>query len=136
MEYRNEERYASQRGRMLSKQTELRRVEGEALAYIERGYSYNGAAKQMDTSKGTVKSYVEKAIALYGFEVAEQKVLDDDDELPQYEQVDSDYFMSRSGPDRRKWLGLVMDHEGSLPAEFVEDVRDAAMERGLYRDGF
>lgn len=132
MEFRNDERYATQRGRMLSRELDLRRPEGEALAYVERGYSFGGAADEMDTSKGTVKAYVERAICLYGYEVAEQKVLDEDTELPEYKRVDADYWKSREGSDRREWVNLVINFEEKLPAEFVEDVRESAREHGLY----
>ena len=130
MEFRNDERYATQRGRMLSRELDLRRPESEAIAYCERGYSWGGAAKKMETSKGTVKNYVERAICLYGFEIAENVVTEADDELPDYDRVEPDYFRSRK--DGREWVALVMDYSDSLPAEFVENVKEAAMRHDTF----
>lgn len=135
MEFRNDDRYATQRGRMLSRELDLRRPEGEAIAYCERGYSFGGAADKMDTSKGTVKNYVERAICLYGYEIAENLVIDDDEELPDYDRVEPDYMTARTREDGRKWVGLVMNYEGKLPADFVEDVREASLKNGLRPSG-
>lgn len=132
MEFRNDERYGTQRGRMLSRELDLRRPEGEAIAYCERGYSFGGAAKKMETSKSTVKSYVERAICLYGFEIAENMVTEDTVDLPEYERVDPDYFNTRTEEDGVKWVKLVLDYEGKLPAGFVEDVREAALKQDMF----
>lgn len=132
MEFRDDEHYATLRSSMLAHNPDLRRPEAEAIAYTEPGYSFSGAAEEMDTSKGTVKNYVERAICLYGFEVAEQKVLEDDTELPEYERVDADYWKTREGSDQREWVNLVLNYDEKLPAEFAEDVRESARENGLY----
>lgn len=132
MEFRDDEHYATHRSSMLARDLELRPPETEAIAYCELGYSWSGAAREMDSSESTVKSYVERAICLYGFEIAESTVTMDDTELPEYERVEPDYWKTREGSDRRQWMNLVLNYEGKLPAEFVADVEESAREHGLY----
>jgi len=44
----------------------------------------------MDSTTGTIGAYIERAIALYGFEVAERKIAVGEDQ-PDYERVDPTY---------------------------------------------
>lgn len=132
MEFRDDEHYATHRSSMLARDLDLRPPEAEAIAYCERGYSWSGAAREMDSSRSTVKSYVERAICLYGFEIAESTVTMDDAELPQYERVEPEYFKTRTETDAIQWITLILDYEESLPAEFVEDVRAAALDSGMF----
>lgn len=125
----SDERYAKQRGSMLARQLDLRKVEAMAVAYAERGYSRSGIAKEMDTSEGTVEQYHQKAMALYGFEILETK--DVDNELPEYERVDADYFRSRPRADQKTWVKMVLDENNRLPMEFVNDVKENALADGL-----
>lgn len=130
MEFRDDEHYATHRSSMLARDLEIRPPEAEAIAYCERGYSWSGAAREMESSEGTVKGYVERAMCLYGFEIAENVVTMDDEELPEYERVDPDYFRSRE--DDREWVALVMNYSDNLPAEIVEDDREAAMQHDAF----
>lgn len=128
MKFRDDEHYATHRSRMLSRDLELRHVEAEAIAYCERGYSWAGAASEMGSGEGTVKNYVERAMCLYGYEIAENVVLESDDELPEYDRVSPDYFKTRAHGDDRDWVDLVMNYSEKLPAEFVEKVRGEAIQ--------
>ena len=130
MEYENDDRYAQHRASLLARTTKLRKVEAKAVGYTELGYSAGGAASEMETNKSTVKTYHEKAIALYGFEILENKVLDDTEELPEYDRVAPDYFRNRE--DGREWVKIVLDQSESLPVEFVEDVKEAAMKHDAF----
>jgi len=126
MEYEDDDRYATQRGRYLSRTTELRKPEAKAVAYSELGYSSNGIAKKLDTGESTVEGYLEKAIARYGFEICEF-VFTGEEELPDYDPVDPDYFQDRPAKtDRKKWVDMVERYGDKLPADWVNDVLDTA----------
>ena len=91
MEYTDPDKYATQRGRYLIRQLELGKKQGKAIGYCERGYSWSSIAKNLDTTQGTVKAYIERAMCLYGFEIAEQKVPVGEDQ-PEYERVEPTYY--------------------------------------------
>jgi DNA-binding CsgD family transcriptional regulator len=130
MDY-DDDRYATQRSRYLAKTTELRKPEAKAVAYTERGYSFDGVAKQMDTSESTVKDYMQRAMALYGLEITE--TLLPDEEPPDYddEEVEPGYHESLSEYEREKWVKFVTRHQDKLPQEWAHDVVEAARADGV-----
>lgn len=130
MEYEGDERYATQRARYLARSTNLRKIEGEAVAFAERGYSANGIAKKMDTSASTAQGYLKRAWAEYGMEVGLEKVLPGE-QPPDYERVDPGYHRDLPPEERERWVGLVVDHADKLPADWVADVLDEAKADGL-----
>jgi DNA-binding CsgD family transcriptional regulator len=126
----DEDRYTTQRGRYIAKTTDLRDPEAKAVAYSERGYSFDGIAKELDTGESTVQGYMERAMALYGLEVAE--TLLPSEEPADLEQVGSDYHKSLdSHSEKKKWLKFVKRHEEKLPTEWVHDVFQAARDDGI-----
>lgn len=129
MDY-DDDRYATQRGRYLAKTTELRKPEAKAVAYTERGYSFDGVAKQMDTSESTVKDYMERAMALYGLEITE--TLLPDEEPPDYDdEVDPGYHETLDESDQEKWVKFVTRHQDKLPQEWAHEVVEAARDDGV-----
>lgn|GEM_PF-2774492 len=91
MQYTDLDKYATQRGRYLTRSLDhFSQKQGEALGYCERGYAWSAIAKRMDSTTGTIGAYIERAIALYGFEVAERKIAVGEDQ-PDYERVDPTY---------------------------------------------
>lgn len=125
----DDDRYATQRGRYLAKITDLRKREATAIAYTERGYSFGGVAKHMDTSESTVKEYMQRAMARYGLDIAET-ILPDEDE-PDYEQVEPGYHEGLDKYDQEKWAKFVIRYEEKLPQEWVHSVLDAARKDGV-----
>ena len=125
----DEERFATQRGRLLSRTTSLRENEALAVAYAELGYSVNGISKNIGTSASPVKEYLEKAMALYGMEMT--LTIDPDEELPTYEQVEPGYHRTLSEAERREWVKLVDRYSSKLPQEWANSVLESAAEDGV-----
>lgn len=130
MDY-DDDRYATQRGRYLAKTTELRKPEATAVAYTERGYSFDGVAKHMDTSESTIKDYMQRAMALYGLGITE--TLLPDEEPPDYEgeEVKPGYHETLDKQEREKWTTFVVRHQEKLPQEWAHEVIEAAREDGV-----
>lgn len=123
-------RYATQRGRYLTRTTDLREPEAKAIAYTERGYSINGVAKNIDTSESTVKTYMERAMAMYGLEITE--TLLPNEEPPDYEAVDPGYHRTlENEANQKKWLKYVDRYREKLPQEWVHSVLEEAKEDGF-----
>jgi len=131
VEYTDPDKYATQRGRYLIRDLELGEKQAKAVGYCERGYSWSAIAKNLDTGTSTVKSYMERAMCLYGFEIAEQKVAVGEDQ-PDYERVEPTYYRSRQLKDQKKCIKMVDRHQNHVPVEFYNDVRAAAKEDGLW----
>jgi hypothetical protein len=130
-------RYAQQRGSVLARELpELRRPEAEAIAWSELGFSRGGMSKEdrLDTNADTVKTWHEKAMALYGLEVLEQHVTESDDNLPVYERVDVAYLDELEQPRLLTWLSYVDRQQNSVPVGWVNEILDEAQERGLMRE--
>ncbi|USZ68868.1 hypothetical protein NGM10_03815 [Halorussus salilacus] len=125
----DDDRYATQRGRYLAQITELRKPEATAVAYTERGYSFDGVAKHMDTSESTIKDYMQRAMALYGLEITE--TLLPDEEPPDYEKVEPRYHETLNEQEREKWVQFVVRHQDKLPQEWAYEVIEAAREDGV-----
>jgi hypothetical protein len=125
----DEERYATQRGRYLARTTDLRAPEAKAISYAELGYSTIGISKQIDVSQSTVQEYLEKAMALYGLDIAE--TLLPDEEPPDYERVEPGYHDTLSDEEGSVWVKYVDRHRDKLPREWVHDVTSSAREDGL-----
>lgn len=125
----SDERKAKQRGRYLSKTTELRLNEAEAIAWSELGYSNSAIAKNMDTSKSTVSGWKRRAMALYGLEIAHALRSQNLGDLPDYDQVDPSEYLSDLKPQERRivWLEAVNKNQNKIPKEFVADVKETAM---------
>lgn len=128
MDY-DDDRYATQRGRYLAKTTDLRKPEAEAVAYTERGYSFDGVAKRMDTSESTVKDYMQRAMALYGLEITE--TLLPEEEPPDYDTVEPGYHETLDEQEREKWIQFVVRHQEKLPQEWAHEVIETAREDGI-----
>ena len=122
----NEERYATRRTSYLARTTELRRPEANAVAWSELGYTHAGITKRIDSSEGTVKQYLERAMARYGVEISHAVM--PDTEPPDYEIVGPDYLDELSREVKKQWLRLVDQHRNSLPQEWVAKVEEAAEE--------
>jgi predicted transcriptional regulator len=125
----DDDRYATQRGRYLAQTTELRKPEATAIAYTELGYSFDGVAKQMDTSESTVKDYMQRAMAQYGLEMAE--TLLPDEEPSDYEEVKPGYHETLDEYEREKWVKFVTRHQEKLPQEWAHEVVQAARDDGV-----
>jgi len=125
----NDERYATQRGRYLAKITELRKPEAKAIAYTERGYSFGGVAKHMDTSESTIKDYMQRAMALYGLEVTE--TLLPDEEPPDYDKVKPGYHETLDSQEQEKWVKFITRYQEKLPQEWAYEVIETAKEDGV-----
>lgn len=131
MEY-DDDRYATQRGRYLAQTTELRKPEAKAIAYTERGYSFDGVAKHMDTSESTVKDYMQRAMALYGLEIAETLLPDEDGS--DYDRVEPGYHKTLDQQEREKWVKFVVRHQDKLPQEWAYEIIEAARDDGVAVD--
>lgn len=125
----SEDRYTTQRGRYLARTTDLREPEAEAVSYSELGYSISGISKKMDVSQSTIQEYLEKAMALYGLEIAETLLPDDDP--PDYERVEPGYHETIPEEEQEVWVKYVDRHRDKLPKEWVHDVVSAAKEDGI-----
>ncbi|QIB75754.1 hypothetical protein GL213_03960 [Halogeometricum borinquense] len=119
-DYPSDERYATLRGRYLSKTTDLRLKEATAVAWSELGYSRRAIAREMEIGESTVKGYHEKAMALYGLELLEAHV--PDAEQIDYDRIDADYVTQLSGRRKQAWLEAFDSHRGRLPQEWVSEV--------------
>ena len=126
----DDDRYATQRARYISRTTDLRKPEARAVAYSERGYSIRGAAKRLDTTESTVQAYLQRAMARYGLGVSE--TLLPGEEPPELEEVSPEYHRELAGPEKRTWLTYVDRHREKLPQEWVAGVEDSA--EGVLRD--
>jgi DNA-binding CsgD family transcriptional regulator len=119
-DYASDERYATLRGRYLSKTTDLRLKEATAVAWSELGYSIGGIAKEMDTNESTVQAYHEKAIALYGLEILETIIPEAED--ADYERIDAEYVLDLPRPRKKDWKEAFNRQRDSLPQEWVASV--------------
>jgi len=124
-----DERYTIQRGRYLARTTDLRAPEAEAISYAELGYSTSGISKQIDVSQSTVQEYLEKAMALYGLEIAE--TLLPGEESSDYERVEPGYHNTLQEEERSVWLTYVNRHRDKFPQEWVHEVISSAREDGI-----
>lgn len=127
----NDHRRVAKRGRYLAQTTDLRPPEGMAVAYTELGFSFNGIAKNIDTTETTVRGYIERAMALYGLDIAE--TLLPGEESPDYEQVEPTYYRTlENETEQRAWVKYVVRHEDRLPQEWVNSALEAAREDGVH----
>lgn len=128
-QYPDDHRYAVQRARYLARDTDLSKDQATAVAYAERGYSVSGTSQHVSTSESTIKTYRERAMAMYGMEITETLLPEEDP--PDYEIVDAGYHRSLHKVDQKKWVKLVDRHRDQLPQEWVNSVLEAAREDGL-----
>ena len=121
-DYSSDERYVTMRSRFLARQPDLRKVEAEAIAWSELGYSRAGMAKEdrMDTGKSTVKGYHQKAAALYGMEILWTTV--PGVEKKSYDRITSEDVIKMSDGEREQWLEAFQQQKEGLPQEWVNDV--------------
>lgn len=130
----DDDRYATQRGRYISRATELREPEAKAVAYSERGYSRHGIAKSIDRNENTVQDYLERAQARYGLNSILTLFPNQFDDPPELEPAEPGYHRNLSPKEEKiKWLKLVDKHSDKLPQEWVLAVFDAAEQDGLAR---
>jgi len=129
------ERKVSLRAAYIETTTELAATEAEALACSELGLSSSGIAKWMDTTQGTAKAYLGRAIARFGPEAAYVRLefdierdlnpvtVDDVDgwtgAAPAWDERDEDAGRRLKGS---VWRREAKRHPGYVP----EDVRLAA----------
>ena len=132
----DEERLVTQRANYLSRATDLRDTEAEAIAWTERGYSYSAVGRKLDTSKSTAKGWIERAMAQYGLEIAETLQTDELDpplSEPSYEQVGPEYIDElQTEADRERWAECVERSVGQVPQSWVNDVVDELERRGYF----
>jgi DNA-binding CsgD family transcriptional regulator len=104
---------ARRRAAYLRRTTELTDREADALAYSELGFSYRGVAKQIDSTTGTVKQYLERAAATYGPHVAGcRNYFEVDTDLEPVEPDDTERWVSGV---RERWFSLVERHPDRAP---------------------
>jgi DNA-binding CsgD family transcriptional regulator len=118
--YESDERYATLRGRHLSKTTALGVAEATAVAWSELGYSRRAIAREMGVGSSTVKSYHERAMVLYGLEILETHV--PDAEETDYERVGSEYVAGLSPFRARVWREAFERQRRGLPEAWVAEV--------------
>jgi DNA-binding CsgD family transcriptional regulator len=125
-----DERYARQRSSFLVRTTDLREPEAEAIAYSELGYSISGIGKMIDTSGSTVQNYLERAMALYGLDIAEPAPKED---LQQScELIEPGYHRTlESDKEKEEWVKFVDRHRDKIPQEWVHEVLEAAESDGI-----
>ena len=119
-QFASEDRYATLRGRYLSKTTELRIKEATAVAWSELGYSISEIAKKMDTTESTVDDYHNKAIALYGLEILENLVPEAGN--ADYDRIDAEYVIDLPRQRKEAWKDSFNRKKKSLPQEWVAEV--------------
>jgi DNA-binding CsgD family transcriptional regulator len=130
MDYESDERYATQRSSYLVRITNLRETEAEAIAYSELGYSDSAIASKMDTSQSTVSGWKERAMALYGLEIAHPLL--PDEERRDITQVGPEYLDELEPEERRVvWLEAVIKNENKIPMEWHNSVLEYAKEEYL-----
>lgn len=125
----DEAREVTQRARYIGRTTELREIEAKAVAYSEQGYSFNGVAKQIDVAESTTQQYMERAMALYGLDIAEPILPNED--YPDYERVGPGYHRQLHKKDQKLWIKYVDRHRDKLPQEWVHNVIETAREDGI-----
>ena len=104
---------AKRRAAYLRRTTELTDREADALAYAELGFSYRGVAKQIDSTAGTVQTYLERAAATYGPHIAGCRIhFQIDLDLEPVEPSDTERWVSGV---RERWFALVERHPDRAP---------------------
>jgi DNA-binding CsgD family transcriptional regulator len=104
---------ARRRAAYLRRTTDLTDREADALAYSELGFSYRGVAKQIDSTAGTVKEYLERAAATYGPHIAGcRNYFQVDADLEPVEPEDTERWMRDT---QERWFGLVERHPDRAP---------------------
>lgn len=126
----DEERYVQQRARFIARTTDLREPEAKAVAYMEKGYSQRGAAKQLDSTESTVQAHLERAMARYGLSITE--TLLPNEEPPEISEVQPGYHRELPHEDEQLiWLTYVDRHQKKLPPDWVAEVLNAAKKDGI-----
>lgn len=96
----DEDRKALTRSRYLARTTDLTDREALALAYREMGYSASGVAGKIDSSAGTVRSYMRRTTAQYGWEATFTKL---EEERGDLEEVTPERLDELSPQVRAAW---------------------------------
>jgi DNA-binding CsgD family transcriptional regulator len=104
---------ARRRAAYLRRTTDLTDREADALAYSELGFSYRGVAKQIDSTAGTVQTYLERAAATYGPHIAGcRNRFQVDADLEPVEPEDAERWMRDT---QERWFALVERHPDRAP---------------------
>lgn len=131
---RSVDRWATERSRYLKRALELRGKQAKAIAYTEQGFSWSGVADRMDSTKGTVSSWIERAMVLYGLEIAETLSPDELEppvDTPTYDRVGPEYLDSLQLEDRKLYAEYFDRHRDKLPAGWVAEMGEELRTRGL-----
>lgn len=114
----DEERWVKRRANYIERTTDLRKVEATALAYSELGYSNAGIAQKpsLDTSKSTVKSWLERIASQYGIHTLNAKNKGEIDQAENLTEITSDDIEAYPREIREDWYVMA--------ARNVEDVPD------------
>jgi len=135
----SEDRLITQRANYLSRSTDLRENIAEAIAWSERGYARSSIARELETSKSTVKGWHERAMAQYGLEIVETLTGDQLEpplSEPSYEGVGAEYLDElQTRADKERWLECVQRNADKLPASWVNDVLERAQREGYLSVG-
>ncbi|WP_247005070.1 hypothetical protein [Halosolutus gelatinilyticus] len=130
----DEQRIVTQRANYLARSTDLRQNEAEAIAWTERGYSWNAVGRKLDTSGSTAKGWTERAMAQYGLSIAETLMpeeLEPPLSEPAYESVDVEYIDElQNETDRKRWAECIERNVGKLPQPTVNEVVPELERRG------
>lgn len=121
---RSSERVATERASFLERTTDLTDREALALGYREQGYSSSAIARFMDSTKQTIKRYMDRIVVQYGLEAIETKPPDDHGDL---EPVTVQRLGQLSDAVLEQWLEAAADHPDQVPVEVDLD-RHSAIE--------
>jgi hypothetical protein len=101
---------------------DVRESVAHALAYSQAGYSAAGAAKYLDTSASTVRSWWDIILVRYGPDPLLQHGFD---RYEEFEELGDGDLMEMSEYWRQEWHDAAESHPDAVPDELVERV-DAA----------
>jgi|APHM01.1.fsa_nt_gi hypothetical protein len=108
-----EQRRAEQRARYLDRTTSLKRREALAVAHSEQGFSTYGIADELDATRGTASTYLDRATARFGPQAVLQHVPDVDD----LEPVDAETVLGWNEELRQWWLDTAREHRDVVPSD-------------------
>jgi hypothetical protein len=112
------DRRAEERARYLDRTTDLDRREALAVAYSERGFSTYGIASEIDATRGTVSTYLDRATARYGPKAVLQHAPDLDD----LEPVDAATVAGWDDELREWWADTAREHPDVVPSDAEENL--------------
>lgn len=109
------------RARYLARTAGLNEQQSLALAYREQGYTASGIADKIDSTEGTVRSYMRRIAAQYGLSATETKV---EEERTDLEEVDHERLIALSD----EVLDQYKEIARHAPEHVPETVRDEVLD--------